>query len=264
MHDVRGLLLDGLTTSQQEAVCSSRRRALIIAGAGGGKTEVMARRIAWWTAAVGVPKDEIVAFTFTEKAAQEMKFRIRSAIQRVTPDGEDATLGGMYVGTIHGFCLQRLRELDPDTYHNFEVIDDATRIGLVERGFRRPLELERYQEASHLDRHEAVTEFLQAYDLLNEFATCEVATGAVPAPYDTRAEGDWCAEAALLADVGGSARARAFGNAAARYYCAGRFVYPSRSMALSPSGSQLIAPDGVNGQHTSTRRRLSCPCHSSN
>lgn len=103
-------LLAGLTDEQRNAVMSVLADFFIIAGAGSGKTEVMARRIALWVRD-GVPKESIVAFTFTEKAAEEMKFRIRKHVQAVTPQGEDATLGGMYVGTIHGFCLKLLREL---------------------------------------------------------------------------------------------------------------------------------------------------------
>src|SRR5215469_9207925 len=103
-------LLDRLTPDQQAAVRSPAQRLLVVAGAGSGKTEVMARRIAWWVAVEGVPKERIVAFTFTERAAEEMKFRIRGWIEKITPEGQDVSLGQMYVGTIHGFCLQKLRE----------------------------------------------------------------------------------------------------------------------------------------------------------
>jgi DNA helicase-2/ATP-dependent DNA helicase PcrA len=75
MPDIKKLLLENLTPKQCEAVESSKRRVLVVAGAGSGKTEVMARRIAWWVGVGGVPKDQIVAFTFTERAAEEMKFR---------------------------------------------------------------------------------------------------------------------------------------------------------------------------------------------
>src|SRR6266478_10010361 len=121
--DVKGLLLEGLTgddkDGQKRAVRSAKRRVLVVAGAGSGKTEVMARRVAWWVSVDGIPKDTIVAFTFTERAAEEMKFRIRTWIQKITPSGEDVSLGNMYIGTIHGFCLAKLREFWPDDYHNF-------------------------------------------------------------------------------------------------------------------------------------------------
>src|SRR6267378_4241936 len=104
MPDIKELLLDKLTKRQAEAVRSEKGRVLVVAGAGSGKTEVMARRIAWWVGVEGVAKNKIVAFTFTERAAEEMKFRIRSWIQKITPDGQDVALGDMCIGTIHGFC----------------------------------------------------------------------------------------------------------------------------------------------------------------
>src|SRR4051812_43035394 len=98
----REILLRDLNDEQRAAVESSVRRLLVIASAGSGKTEVMARRVAWWVAAEGVKKDSIVAFTFTEAAAEELKFRIRTWLERVCLPGEDPTLGGMYIGTMHG------------------------------------------------------------------------------------------------------------------------------------------------------------------
>ena len=100
---VQVTILADLTEDQKKAVRSTKRRVLVVAGAGSGKTEVMARRVAWWVAIESIPKEQIVAFTFTERAAEEMKFRIRTWIQKVTPSGEDVSLGNMYIGTIHGF-----------------------------------------------------------------------------------------------------------------------------------------------------------------
>lgn len=104
----RGVLLADLNDEQQSAVSSDSRRLLVVAGAGSGKTEVMARRVAWWIAVNEVSRDEIVAFTFTEAAAEELKFRIRNWMERISEEQEDPTLGGMYIGTIHGFCLHGL------------------------------------------------------------------------------------------------------------------------------------------------------------
>src|SRR6266404_4129098 len=114
---IKDLILATLTDNQKSAVQSEKRRVLVVAGAGSGKTEVMARRIAWWVGVEKVPKDKIVAFTFTERAAEEMKFRIRLWLEKVTPEGEEVALGGMYVGTIHGFCLAKIREFWADEYH---------------------------------------------------------------------------------------------------------------------------------------------------
>ena len=59
----KNLLLKRLTEGQKRAVSSKKRRILVVAGAGSGKTEVMARRVAWWIAVEKVPKEKIVAFT---------------------------------------------------------------------------------------------------------------------------------------------------------------------------------------------------------
>jgi DNA helicase-2/ATP-dependent DNA helicase PcrA len=131
---IEKLLLDNLTDGQKDAVKAKDRRLLVVAGAGSGKTEVMARRIAWWVGVEGVSKDQIVAFTFTERAAEEMKFRIRDWIEKVTPAGEEVSMGQMYVGTIHGFCLLKIREFWPDDYHNYDILDESSRASLILRG----------------------------------------------------------------------------------------------------------------------------------
>lgn len=95
----------------------------------------------------GVSKDENGAFTFTERAAEEMKFRIRLWVQRITPEEEEISLGDMYVGTNHGFCLAKLREYWPDDYHNFDILDEAGRTTLILRGFNGLLGLKSLREA---------------------------------------------------------------------------------------------------------------------
>jgi DNA helicase-2/ATP-dependent DNA helicase PcrA len=105
--EIQKRLRENLTDRQWDAVKSPKRRVLIVAGAGYRKTEVMAHRIAWWVGVEGVPKDGIVGFTFTEKAAEEMKFRVRRWIGEITPPGEDVKMGGMYVGTTHELCGMR-------------------------------------------------------------------------------------------------------------------------------------------------------------
>src|ERR1700680_2409423 len=77
---VQRKLLADLTGEQQKAVRSTKRRVLVVAGAGSGKTEVMARRVAWWVAIEAIPKEQIVALPFTQRAAEEMKFRIRTLV----------------------------------------------------------------------------------------------------------------------------------------------------------------------------------------
>lgn len=237
IYECRRRLLDGLTPAQQEAVQSDKRRVLIVAGAGSGKTEVMARRIAWWVAVEGVPKDSIVAFTFTDRAAEEMKFRIRERIGWITPAGEDATLGGMYVGTIHGFCLAQLRALDPDTYHNYDVLDEASRYALVQRGYHHILGLTGFQAALNKGMYTAIDDFLYAYDLLNEYAELDVRLVDADVPFRIEAEQDWCKGAKLLTNVGLGSIPEAFAVSAARYYA---YLRCRRFLDFSTSQSELV------------------------
>lgn len=117
------------TPDQQSAIDYRGGNLLILACAGSGKTEVVARRIANLVSE-GVAKESIVAFTFNERAAEELKARIRGHLEDVYP--QDPEIGEMYVGTIHSFCLQILKETDP-TYRNYEVMDDAGQAALISR-----------------------------------------------------------------------------------------------------------------------------------
>jgi DNA helicase-2/ATP-dependent DNA helicase PcrA len=221
--ELRGHLLDGLTHAQATAVQSGARRLLVVAGAGSGKTEVTARRIAWEVGVNGVPKDQIVAFTFTEKAAEEMQFRIRRHLAVLTPEDAASTLGGMYVGTIHGFCLEQLRLLAPDIFHNYDVLEDGARIGLVERHWygtlAGPALQDAFTDAGLTQGHfNAVARFLHAYDLLNEYHRLGVVLPDGTPPGPGQEERDWCARAVLATAVGDSAAAQAFAVTAARYY----------------------------------------------
>lgn len=119
------------TQDQEEAISHRDGNLLILACAGSGKTEVISRRIALLVKE-GVPKNSIIAFTFTERAARELKLRIRAHLERELPS--DPALGDMYVGTIHSFCLQLLKEIDAD-YRKFEVMDEARQAALIMTNF---------------------------------------------------------------------------------------------------------------------------------
>ena len=221
--DAKAILLKGLNDEQRTAVQSKATRLLVVAGAGAGKTDVMARRIAWHVAVDGISKNRIVAFTFTERAAEEMKFRIRKYIGMITPEGEDATIGDMYVGTIHGFCLDRLRRLDPDVYHNYDVLDDVSRLSLIERTSYNVLGLAAYQKAISTGKfpkgkYATIDEFAAGYDIMNEYALCDVRLRPDPIPDKVEDDAEWCKAAEMITDVGDSAAAIAFAKSAARYY----------------------------------------------
>ena len=212
------ILLADLNPEQEEAVRSDARRLLVVAGAGSGKTEVMARRLAWWVAVDEVPKDEIIAFTFTDSAAEELKFRIRYWLEKIASPGEDTRLGEMYVGTIHGFSLKTLRNLAPDEYYMFDVVDDAGRRSLIEQGYHNVLGLRSFEETSGLGKFRSIELFLRGYDLLNEYDKLDVSLPADPPPPDVSQDLEWCQSASLRTDIGESTLARQFAESAARYY----------------------------------------------
>lgn len=216
--EIRDILVDGLNKEQKKAVRNKSHQLLIVAGAGSGKTEVMARRVAWWVGVDNVSKDEIIAFTFTEAAAEELKFRIRRWLEKIVSSDEDAKLGGMYIGTIHGFCLQTLRDLAPDEFYMFDVIDDTARMSLIEQGYRNVLGLNKLKTATNFGKFRSLELFLRGYDLLNEHDCLDVTLPSAPIPTDVSQDRDWCRQAKLKTDVGQSEIASAFAASAARYY----------------------------------------------
>jgi DNA helicase-2/ATP-dependent DNA helicase PcrA len=114
-----------------EAVAHRGGHLQIIAAAGSGKTEVVSQRVAALIAE-GEPAESIVAFTFTEKAAAELKDRIRL---RVTAKvGETATdqLGRLFVGTIHAYCFRLLQTYVPK-YETYTPLDQNQLTNLLNR-----------------------------------------------------------------------------------------------------------------------------------
>ncbi len=94
----------------------------IIAGAGSGKTETISQRVARLVHD-GVDPAKIVAFTFTIKAAEELRERIRLRVEKLAGKEKADKLGSLYVGTIHGYCLQLL-QTNIGIYEQYEMIDE--------------------------------------------------------------------------------------------------------------------------------------------
>ena len=118
-----------LTPRQSEAVAEINNNLQIIACAGSGKTEVITRRIAHiLNEKKDVMPENIVAFTFTEKAAESMKNRISNALE-----GQD--IDNLYVGTIHSFCYKLLNEFT-ERYRNVKVLDSVKNHLFIQRFHR--------------------------------------------------------------------------------------------------------------------------------
>jgi len=100
----------------------------IIACAGSGKTEFISERIAYIVSKKIAEPKNIVAFTFTEKAAEELKFRVRTKIRDLI--GHQPDIGDIYVGTIHGFCYELLKEYFPE-YRAFDVLNEGKRFSFI-------------------------------------------------------------------------------------------------------------------------------------
>ena len=122
------------TESQAEAIACLDEPLQIIACAGSGKTQVISQRIAAILAQPLVEPRNIVAFTFTDKAAAELKERILSILEH---EGVDALgLAEMYVGTMHGYALDLIQRLVPETF-KFSVLTEITTRMLIDRNSRK-------------------------------------------------------------------------------------------------------------------------------
>ncbi|OEH93391.1 DNA helicase PcrA [Bacillus solimangrovi] len=120
-------LLEGLNKEQKEAVKHTEGPLLIMAGAGSGKTRVLTHRVAYLMTEKQVAPWNILAITFTNKAAREMKDRI-SAI--VGPPGED-----IWVSTFHSMCVRILRR-DIDRIgvnRNFSILDSSDQLSVIKQ-----------------------------------------------------------------------------------------------------------------------------------
>ena len=133
-------LLDGLNPQQRQAVLHEGAPLLIVAGAGSGKTAVLTRRIAYLLAARDVGPGQILAITFTNKAAAEMRERV---VSLVGPRARN-----MWVSTFHSTCVRILRNqasLLPGLNSNFSIYDaDDSRRLLLMIGKDMGLDVKRY------------------------------------------------------------------------------------------------------------------------
>lgn len=128
-------ILDDLNKPQREAVSAGKNPLLILAGAGSGKTRVLVHRIAWLIQVEQVSPFAILAVTFTNKAAAEMRGRIEGLL--------DSPAGGMWVGTFHGLSHRLLRRHweEAKLPQNFQILDSDDQLRLIKR-LHRGLQLD--------------------------------------------------------------------------------------------------------------------------
>ena len=124
-------LLDGLNAGQQAAVLATVGPVLVVAGPGSGKTRVLTHRIAWLIQEEGATPDQILAVTFTNKAAREMRDRIERLL------GSMGATTGLWMGTFHAMGVRILRGhpgMVADrlgVLPNFVIYDDADQMGIA-------------------------------------------------------------------------------------------------------------------------------------
>lgn len=124
-------LLDGLNDKQREAVAAPLGNYLVLAGAGSGKTRVLTYRITWLVAVENISEGSILAVTFTNKAAAEMRSRIENTLAKYSSQ----RLFGMWVGTFHSIShrLLRAHHLDAGLPQDFQILDSEDQLRLVKR-----------------------------------------------------------------------------------------------------------------------------------
>ena len=123
-------IIESLNDAQREAVCAPQDPLLVLAGAGSGKTRVLVHRIAWLIDVEGLSPYAVLAVTFTNKAAGEMRARIEAMI--------NAPASGMWVGTFHGLAHRLLRShwQEAGLPQGFQILDSQDQLRLVKRAIQ--------------------------------------------------------------------------------------------------------------------------------
>jgi DNA helicase-2/ATP-dependent DNA helicase PcrA len=149
----------------------------IIAAAGSGKTEVVSQRVAS-ILAEGTPARSVVAFTFTERAAEELKNRIAARVEHRMGQAALDMLGGLFVGTIHAYCFRLLQQHVP-RYETYDVLDDNQLTAFLTREAQQ-LSIKNLDDRSRL--FASIEAFLRSVDVVeNEL----IDPDAVPDPFGT-------------------------------------------------------------------------------
>src|SRR5512139_374670 len=130
--------LEGLNPQQREAVCHLEGPVLILAGAGSGKTRVITHRIARLVGVNRVPGDSVLAVTFTNKAADEMRQRVLALL------GPGGCSSPPWVSTFHSFSVRLLRrvggslaDLRPGFTPTFNIYAEDDQLAVIKAVYRR-------------------------------------------------------------------------------------------------------------------------------
>jgi len=120
-------LLESLNEKQRDVVAAPLQNMLVLAGAGSGKTRVLVQRIAWLMQVENASPHSILAVTFTNKAAAEMRVRVEKTVE--------GNVHGMWIGTFHGLAhrLLRMHFQEAKLPQNFQVLDSDDQLRLVKR-----------------------------------------------------------------------------------------------------------------------------------
>lgn len=123
--------LAALNTFQREAVTSLAKNLLVLAGAGSGKTRVLTHRISWLIQSQGYSPFSILAVTFTNKAAQEMRNRVEQLLNR--------SIEGMWIGTFHSIAHRflRLHSAEINLASTFQILDQEDQLRIIKRVLRQ-------------------------------------------------------------------------------------------------------------------------------
>ncbi len=141
------VLLDGLNEQQREAVTAVEGPVLVLAGPGSGKTRVLTHRIAYLIREIGVYPGGIVAVTFTNKAAGEMRARVEGLL--------GGRLSGLQIGTFHAICARLLRREAQFTRHraDYLIYDTDDQVALITQTLNElNLDTKKYRPRQILDR----------------------------------------------------------------------------------------------------------------
>ena len=129
--------LQGLNPQQREAVAHTEGPLLILAGAGSGKTRVITHRIAHLISSHHIPPSAILAVTFTNKAASEMRSRVASLLEN------ESLSSNPNVSTFHSFCVRLLRRdgdplsrVRPGFTRQFSIYDDEDQLAIIKSAYR--------------------------------------------------------------------------------------------------------------------------------